>query len=77
MADISDSAGTAWFDLKNRKWSETLLDFGRMRSDQMLELVEGCEKVGELRPDIAREWGLHTLYQSQAALATMRQQPVG
>ena len=58
VADMSDSAGTAWFDLKNRKWSETLLDFGHMRSDQMPELVEGCEKVGELRPDLASEWGL-------------------
>lgn len=58
VADMSDSAGTAWFDLKNRTWSETLLDFGHMRLNQMPELVEGCEKAGELRSDLAREWGL-------------------
>ncbi len=58
VADMSDSAGTAWFDLRRRDWSDALLDAGHMSRDQMPALVEGCEKAGALRADLARQWGL-------------------
>lgn len=60
VADMSDSAGTSWLDVGARDWSETLLAAGHMRRDQMPALVEGCEKAGELRADLAAKWGLQS-----------------
>jgi xylulokinase len=58
VADMSDSAGTAWFDVRARDWSEALLAAGHMRCDQMPRLVEGCAPAGRLRPTLAAGWGL-------------------
>lgn len=58
VADMSDSAGTSWLDVGARSWSETLLEAGHMRADQMPWLVEGSEAAGTLRPDLADRWGL-------------------
>ncbi|MFV1600244.1 MULTISPECIES: xylulokinase [unclassified Phaeobacter] len=57
VADMSDSAGTSWLDVGARDWSEPLLRAGRMRRDQMPDLVEGCEPGGILRPELAARWG--------------------
>lgn len=59
VADMSDSAGTSWLDVGARDWSEELLAAGHMRREQMPRLVEGCEKAGELRGDLAAKWGLN------------------
>jgi xylulokinase len=58
VADMSDSAGTSWFDVGRREWSDYLLDQGHMRRDQMPRLVEGSDRAGVLRGDLARKWGL-------------------
>ena len=58
VADMSDSAGTSWLDVGARDWSDALLAAGGMRADQMPRLVEGSEKAGELRADLAAKWGL-------------------
>ena len=58
VADMSDSAGTAWLDTGERDWSDRLLEAGHMRRDQMPRLVEGCAAAGRLRPALAAEWGL-------------------
>jgi len=58
VADMSDSAGTSWLDVGARDWSDTLLVAGHMRRDQMPRLVEGCERAGTLRPELADRWGL-------------------
>ncbi|KEJ90793.1 xylulokinase [Sulfitobacter donghicola] len=58
VADMSDSAGTVWFDLENRAWSEALLDQSGMEPQQMPRLVEGSSKAGSLRPEIAAAWGV-------------------
>ena len=58
VADMSDSAGTSWLDVGQRDWSDELLSAGHMRADQMPRLVEGSEKAGELRADLAEKWGL-------------------
>ena len=49
VTDMSDAAGTAWLDVKDRKWSDTLLANGGMRVDQMPELLEGTAVVGPLQ----------------------------
>jgi len=58
VADMSDSSGTSWLDVKRRVWSDRLLDAGTMRQDQMPNLVEGSEITGTLRSDLKDRWGL-------------------
>jgi xylulokinase len=58
VADVSDSAGTAWLDVARRDWSADLLTAGHMRPDQMPRLVEGSAPAGLLRQDLAQRWGL-------------------
>ncbi|QRF68185.1 xylulokinase [Ponticoccus alexandrii] len=58
VADMSDSAGTAWLDTGARDWSDALLSAGGMRRDQMPRLVEGSEAAGPLRETLRRNWGL-------------------
>ncbi|MCR8550162.1 xylulokinase [Salipiger sp. P9] len=58
VADMSDSAGTSWLDTGARAWSDTLLRAGGMTRGQMPRLVEGSDKAGELREDLARLWGV-------------------
>ena len=58
VTDMSDAAGTSWLNVGARKWSDTLLKASGMRKDQMPELVEGCQKVGELRTDLQSRVGL-------------------
>ncbi len=58
VADMSDSAGTAWLDVHRRDWSAELLATTHMRPDQMPRLVEGSARAGTLRTDLAASWGL-------------------
>lgn len=58
VADMSDSSGTSWLDVKQRAWSDRLLDAGAMTPDQMPNLVEGSETAGVLRSDLKDRWGL-------------------
>lgn len=58
VADMSDSAGTAWLDVGGRDWSQKLLEASTMRADQMPRLVEGCSSAGTLRPELMESWGL-------------------
>lgn len=58
VADVSDSAGTAWLDVGTRDWSPLLLQASGQRADQMPALVEGCAPAGALRAELAQRWGL-------------------
>ncbi len=58
VSDMSDAAGTSWLDVGKRDWSEELLTAGHMRDDQMPALVEGSESSGQLRADLASDWGV-------------------
>jgi xylulokinase len=57
-SDCSDAAGTLWLDVGARRWSGAMLSASGMRPDQMPELHEGPEPVGELEPRWASRWGL-------------------
>lgn len=46
VTEMSDAAGTAWLDVGQRAWSNTLLNAGGMRADQMPDLLEGTDVVG-------------------------------
>jgi xylulokinase len=57
-SDMSDAAGTLWLDEAARDWSDSVLEATGMTRAQMTPLREGSEQAGELRSELARQWGL-------------------
>ncbi|MBA1140076.1 xylulokinase [Mesorhizobium neociceri] len=58
MSEMSDSAGTSWLDVGKRRWSAELLAATSLDETQMPSLVEGTEKAGALRAELAASWGM-------------------
>ena len=58
ISDMSDASGTLWLDIAQRCWSEKLLDICGLRLDHMPKLVEGSQASAELKPELARKWGI-------------------
>jgi xylulokinase len=58
LSDMSDSAGTSWLDTGKRAWSTELLDATELTIEQMPGLVEGTDRAGTLRAELAAKWGL-------------------
>ncbi|ECG8633745.1 xylulokinase, partial [Salmonella enterica subsp. salamae] len=58
ISEPSDAAGTLWFDVAKRDWSEELLSITKLHRKQMPDLVEGSEVSGFLLPTLATEWGV-------------------
>ena len=57
-SDMSDAAGTLWLDVARRDWSDELLSICGLDRRSMPRLVEGCSVSGQLRAEIARQWGI-------------------
>ncbi|MDQ2632946.1 MAG: xylulokinase, partial [Pseudomonadota bacterium] len=60
ISEMSDSAGTSWLDVAQRRWSDELLAATDLSEKQMPRLVEGTEPAGGLRTELASKWGLQT-----------------
>ena len=58
VSEMSDAAGTLWLDVAARDWSDTLLGLCGLDRTQMPRLVEGNAVSGQLRDEIARDWGI-------------------
>lgn len=58
MSEMSDSAGTSWLDVGQRKWSQELLAATELDESRMPALVEGTDPAGTLRGSIAARWGM-------------------
>jgi len=58
ISEMSDSAGTSWLDTGKRKWSPELLAATGLDESQMPRLVEGTDKAGTLRGELASRWGM-------------------
>lgn len=58
ISEMSDSAGTSWLDVGKRDWSSDLLSATSLDEKQMPSLVEGTEKAGALRSELASKWGM-------------------
>lgn len=58
ISEMSDSAGTAWLDVADRRWSAELLAATGLDEAQMPRLVEGTEPGGQLRRELAAQWGI-------------------
>ncbi len=53
VSEMSDAAGTAWFDTGAREWSDELLTACHLSRGQMPDLVEGLAPSGNLRDKLA------------------------
>lgn len=58
VGDQSDSAGTGWLDVANRRWSAELLNACNLDESHMPRLVEGSENSGTVTPDVASALGI-------------------
>ena len=58
VSEMSDAAGTLWLDVAARDWSDRLLDLCGLDRTNMPRLVEGNAVSGQLRDEIARDWGI-------------------
>lgn len=58
VAEMSDAAGTSWFDTGARDWSDDLLAATDLSRAHMPRLVEGSEVSGTLRSELAQKWGV-------------------
>ncbi len=57
-SDMSDSAGTLWLDVAQRRWSDALLAACGLSARHMPALFEGSQITGLLRGEIAAQWGM-------------------
>src|SRR3990170_2359885 len=56
--DASDAAGTLLLDLRQRDYSDTILDKLEIRREWLPRVVEGPDVTGSLLPEVAAELGL-------------------
>ena len=56
--DYSDASGTLLLDVKNKRWSQEMLDICGVQETQMPRLFESYQCIGNVKPDIARALGL-------------------
>ena len=57
-SDMSDSSGTLWLDVAQRRWSDAMLAATGLDVSHMPKLFEGNEITGVLRAEIAEAWGM-------------------
>jgi len=57
-AEVSDAAGTVMFDVKNRRWSEELLDILRIPREWLPPVFESYDVCGHVTPAAAKATGL-------------------
>jgi xylulokinase len=56
--DLSDASGTLWLDVGKRRWSPDMLAACDLLESHMPTLHEGNAVTGQLRAEIAAEWGM-------------------
>ncbi len=56
--DYSDASGMLLLDVKNKCWSDKMLDICSVTKEQMPSLYESSDVIGTLKPDTANELGL-------------------
>ena len=57
--DFSDASGMLLLDVKNRCWSQQMMEICGIKEVQLPELYESYEVVGTLLPEVAAELGLN------------------
>ncbi len=56
--DFSDAGGMLLLDVKNRCWSQKMLEICGLRTTQMPQLFESWQVIGTLLPEVAAQLGL-------------------
>ncbi len=56
--DYSDASGMLLLDVKNKKWSDKMLDICSVKKEQMPMLCESYDNIGTVKDDVAKELGL-------------------
>ncbi len=57
--DYSDASGMLLLDVKNKCWSEKMLEICSVTKEQMPFLYESSDVIGTVKPDIANELGIN------------------
>lgn len=57
--DFSDAAGTLLLDVKNKRWSEKMLNICGISEEQLPKLYESFDKIGTIKAEIADEFGIN------------------
>lgn len=57
-SDYSDASGTLLLDVKNKCWSENMLEICGIQRKQLPRLYESYQVVGALKPELAKTLGL-------------------
>jgi len=60
-SDMSDSAGTLWMNVEERRWSKKMLAGTGLDESAMPKLYEGPEVTGTLLPELAKSWGMNAV----------------
>lgn len=55
--DVSDASGMLLFDVKNRTWSKEMCEICSVKPEWLAKIYESYEKVGTLKPELAKELG--------------------
>lgn len=58
VEEMSDASGTLWLDVGKRDWSDELLALTGLTRAHMPRLVEGSAPSADLKPELARRWGM-------------------
>lgn len=53
--DVSDASGMLLLDVKNRCWSEEMIEICHVKKEQLAEIYESYEVVGNIKAEIAAE----------------------
>lgn len=56
--DVSDASGMLLFDVKNKCWSEEMMEICNVKREQLADIYESYEVVGTVKEDIANEIGI-------------------
>lgn len=56
--DYSDASGMLLLDVKNKCWSEEMLEICSIKKEQMPKLFESYETIGEVKQNVANELGI-------------------
>lgn len=56
--DVSDASGMLVFDVKNKCWSEPMMEICGIKREQLATIYESYEVVGTLKPELAEKFGL-------------------
>ena len=55
--DVSDASGMLLFDVKNKAWSKEMMEICSVKEEQLAQIFESYDVVGNIKPEIAKELG--------------------